>query len=153
VHCPRCQQRLQVPTPPQPLPPPAANKTVLGILPDTMSQPLLRREEPPPFPTKRFVQTTAFPPDPDAAPNRDVAVTVVGIVSCSFYLIFLILFWPAMVVSLVMGPIAWVMGSADLKGIRAGELQVEGKSFVLVGYICGIVSTILAIVTLVTCLL
>src|SRR5262249_40739616 len=94
------------------------------------------------------------PPEPeDLQPNRGVAVMVVGIVSCACYVLCLLIFWPALVVCLVTGPIAWVMGSQDLKGITGGELSGEGKSLVLTGYICGIVSTLLAIITLVPCLL
>jgi hypothetical protein len=78
---------------------------------------------------------------------------VVGIVSCFCYLLFLIFFWPALVACLVMGPIAWVMGSQDLNGIKERRIDPEGKSFVLTGYICGIVSTLLALITLLTCLL
>jgi hypothetical protein len=78
---------------------------------------------------------------------------VVGIISSACYLLCLLLFWPSLIISLVMGLIAWIMGSQDLQGIQSGELDSEGKSFVLAGYICGMVATILSIITLVTCLL
>jgi hypothetical protein len=86
-------------------------------------------------------------------PNRGIGIMVVGIVSCFCFILCLLLFWPSLVICLVTGPIAWVMGSQDLKGIQNRSLSPEGKSFVLAGYICGIVSTILAVVTLVSCLL
>ena len=42
---------------------------------------------------------------------------------------------------------AWVMGSGDLKKIKAGQMDPEGESSTRIGYILGIVGTVLMIIT------
>ncbi len=144
TYCRRCNQKLKIPGQP---PPPPTNKTVLA-----------RQEQSPadnpflvepirtvPQPWDRTSRSRAGPTE-GLPPNRGVAVMVVGIISSACYLLCLLLFWPALIISLVMGLIAWVMGGQDLQGIKNGELDSEGKSFVLAGYICGMVTTILSII-------
>ena len=41
---------------------------------------------------------------------------------------------------------AWVMGSGDLKKIKAGQMDPEGESSTRIGYILGIVTTVLMII-------
>ena len=50
-------------------------------------------------------------------------------------IISLLICWP------VLGPIAWIMGNADLKEIRAGRMDPEGENYTNTGRICGIVAT------------
>ncbi len=160
--CPSCGQRLQVPAPPPPNktvlgePLPAPNKTILGN-----PEPEIRVAKPAspsghaPGPERHAADAFAFdePTSARLPANRGVAIMVVGIISAACYVLCLLIFWPALVVCLVMGPIAWIMGSQDLSAIRRQRLSPEGSAFVLTGYICGIVSTALAGITLVTCLL
>jgi hypothetical protein len=139
VFCPVCMAKIRiVPKPVRPPPPPPPPKTLL-----VTSEPIPGRFGPQSIPEGI--------PVPSLPANRGVAIMVLGIVSCFCYITVLLLFWPALVVCLVLGPLAWIMGSQDLKAIQRGELSQEGQSFVLSGYICGIVSTILTIVTLVSC--
>jgi len=49
----------------------------------------------------------------------------------------------------ILGPIAWIMGNNDLKGIRAGQMDPEGESLTNIGRILGMVATILTIVAVV----
>jgi hypothetical protein len=44
------------------------------------------------------------------------------------------------------GPVAWFMGSADLKEMAAGRMDPEGEGQTRAGMILGIVSTILALI-------
>ncbi len=53
----------------------------------------------------------------------------------------------------VFAPIAWVMGSSDLKAIAAGRMDREGEGMTRAGYILGIIGTILLILgILLSCL-
>ncbi len=71
-------------------------------------------------------------------PHRGGTIMVLGILS--FF-----------VAGLILGPIAWVMGNADLKEIRAGRMDPEGESQTNTGRVCGMISTILHLVGLVGC--
>lgn len=44
---------------------------------------------------------------------------------------------------------AWLMGGADMKKIRAGQMDPEGQNLTQVGYILGIIGSILFALTLV----
>jgi hypothetical protein len=48
-------------------------------------------------------------------------------------------------VPFILGPIAWIMGTNDLKEIRAGRMDPEGESLTDAGRICGMIATILSI--------
>ena len=52
-------------------------------------------------------------------------------------------------IGLVTGIIAWKMGGADLKKIDAGRMDPEGRSMTQIGYILGIIGTILNAIGLV----
>ncbi len=43
-----------------------------------------------------------------------------------------------------LGIVAWVMGAADLKAIRAGTMDPAGQSMTQAGMVCGIISVVLA---------
>jgi predicted Zn finger-like uncharacterized protein len=73
-------------------------------------------------------------------PHRGAAVLVLGILSV------------VGVASVITGPIAWSMGSHDLKEIRAGRMDPEGEGMTNAGRICGIIGTVLGILALVCCL-
>jgi hypothetical protein len=54
----------------------------------------------------------------------------------------------------LLGPVAWTLGSWDLREIREGRMDPEGTSMTQTGQVCGIVATVLLIVgALVFCLL
>ena len=62
-------------------------------------------------------------------PHRSGAVLALGILG--------------LVVCLICGIIAWVMGSGDLREMRAGRMDRSGESMTRAGMICGIVSVII----------
>jgi len=68
-------------------------------------------------------------------PHRGGAVLALGILG--------------LVVCFICGIIAWAMGSADLREMRAGRMDRSGEGLTNAGKICGIVATILAVVGLV----
>jgi hypothetical protein len=83
----------------------------------------------------------------DCEPHRGNVILVLGI--CS------LVFLPCayLMVGVVLGAIAWVMGNRDIKKIRAGTMDPEGESVTNAGRICGIVGvSINAFVGLLFCL-
>jgi hypothetical protein len=53
-------------------------------------------------------------------------------------------------IGLVLGIVAWVMGSTDLAAMRAGRMDPEGESQTNAGRICGIIATVLhGVITLI----
>jgi len=49
----------------------------------------------------------------------------------------------------VFGIVAWVMGSGDLKEMDAGTMDPSGRGMTQAGKICGMIATILMIISLV----
>ena len=66
-------------------------------------------------------------------PHRGAAVLTVGLLS-------LVLWFCAP----VLGPVAWLMGYADLKQMRAGQMDPSGEGMTQAGMVLGMVMTILA---------
>jgi hypothetical protein len=74
-------------------------------------------------------------------PHRGLIVLTLGILS-----IFLVgAGW-------VLGPIAWILGSRDLKAMRNGEMDPGGEGWTHAGWLCGMVMTIIHIVGIVAML-
>jgi hypothetical protein len=71
-------------------------------------------------------------------PHRGQLIMILGILS--FF-----------VAGLILGPIAWILGTNDLKAIRAGRMDPEGESQTNTGRICGMISTILHLCGIVLC--
>jgi hypothetical protein len=69
----------------------------------------------------------------DYAPHRGTMILVFGILSL-------------VVLPIVFGPIAWIMGNQDMAEIRAGRMDPEGEGSTNAGRVCGIIGTILGIV-------
>jgi hypothetical protein len=98
-------------------------------------------DEPPPSPRGR----RRFDDDYDndiglrrsTMPHRGAAVLTLGILSIVIPFC-----------NPILGPIAWVMGHADLKQIRAGYMDPTGEGMTQAGMIIGMVMTILSAVVL-----
>jgi predicted Zn finger-like uncharacterized protein len=67
------------------------------------------------------------------APHRGTTILVLGILS--FFCL-----------TPIFGPMAWVMGSKDLKEMRARRMDRSGEGLTNAGRICGIISTILFLI-------
>jgi len=65
-------------------------------------------------------------------PHRGVMILVFGILG--------------FVVCVIFGIVAWVMGKSDLDKMKRGVMDREGETLTKVGYILGMVATILAVV-------
>ena len=68
-------------------------------------------------------------------PHRGTLILVLGILS--------------LVVCAPLGIAAWVMGANDLKEMDAGTMDPSGRGTTQAGKICGIIGTILLIVSLI----
>ncbi len=90
-----------------------------------------------------------FPPPPATPPiqpgpmtgmraHRGVLILVLGILG--------------LVVCLICGIIAWVMGSADIREMESGRMDPSGLGLTKAGKICGIVSVALNVLLLVVLL-
>ena len=64
-------------------------------------------------------------------PHRGVLILVFGILGITVCGIF--------------GPIAWIMGNADLNEIRAGTMDPSGEQLTNIGRILGMIGTILIV--------
>jgi hypothetical protein len=47
---------------------------------------------------------------------------------------------------IILGPIAWYLGTQDMKKIRAGTMDPEGESQTNIGRICGMIGTGIGVV-------
>jgi hypothetical protein len=76
-----------------------------------------------------------FAPDRrrDLQPHRATVILVLGILSIVLPII-----------SLILGPLAWALGSSDLRSMKAGRMDPSGEGMTRAGYICGIVGTCFA---------
>jgi hypothetical protein len=70
----------------------------------------------------------------DLLPHRGSTVLTLGVLA---------LVIPCL--SIILGPIAWIMGNQDLMEIHAGRMDPEGESSTNAGRICGIIATVLGI--------
>ena len=73
----------------------------------------------------------------DLKPHRGSLILILGILS--------------IVVCGFLGPVAWIMGSSDLKEIRAGRMDAEGEGTTNAGRICGIIGTFVQLVIPLCC--
>ncbi len=70
----------------------------------------------------------------DAAPHRAGTVLTLGILSL-------------VCLPIIFGPLAWTMGNNDLKEMKAGRMDRSGEGMTRAGKICGIIATVLMIVS------
>jgi predicted Zn finger-like uncharacterized protein len=73
----------------------------------------------------------------DLTPHRGTLILVLGILS--------------IVVCGFLGPVAWIMGSNDLRQMRAGRMDPDGKGITNGGRICGIIGTFVQLVIPLCC--
>jgi hypothetical protein len=72
-------------------------------------------------------------------PHRGTIILVLGILS--------------LIICAPLGIAAWIMGSGDLKEIDGGTMDPAGRSLTQAGKICGIIATILMIISAVVVIL
>jgi hypothetical protein len=163
VSCPQCERKLRVPDEliSKLVKCPTCGTTftaeVGGAAPPPLSvqpreEPSWREEEDlPPRPSaqpRRREADDYDEDDYDDYPRRPRTVHRVGMAPHRGTLI-LVLGILGLVVCGLLAPIAWVMGNTDLQEIRAGRMDPEGEATTNAGRICGMIGTILIIVSLV----
>jgi hypothetical protein len=74
-------------------------------------------------------------------PHRGSAILTIGILA----LVSLIVCVP----SVILGPIAWSMGSSDVALMRIGRMDRTGEGATIAGQTCGMIATILGIIGIV----
>ncbi|WP_069165509.1 DUF4190 domain-containing protein [Nocardia altamirensis] len=75
---------------------------------------------------------SAYGPPPDHPQATTILIIgILGLVFCQ-----------------ILGPVAWVMGKKALNEIDASGGTIGGRTNVMVGYVCGIISTCLIVVSL-----
>jgi|CXWL01.1.fsa_nt_gi hypothetical protein len=103
-----------------------------------MSEPFAPPPPPPPSipPPPPIGGDYGAPPAPPPPPtgggngsNRAITALVLGILS--------------LVCCQILGPVAWFLGSAELKAIKAGTAPAAGEGVAKAGWILGIVGTVL----------
>jgi hypothetical protein len=158
VTCPSCQRKLQAPESilGQDVQCPSCGATFVAavVAPPPRVQPVPRDSERPAPGGRRGRAADDYgldddrggregwrPPPREALPpgqrlpHRGAAVLTLGILA----LVSLVICVP----SLILGPIAWVMGSNDLILIRSGRMDRSGEGLTAGGQTCGIIATIL----------
>lgn len=65
--------------------------------------------------------------------HNGVTVLVLGILS-------LVIGWFCMV-GVILGPIAWAMGSSELSALKRGEIDPDAHGMIMAGYVLGIIGT------------
>lgn len=74
---------------------------------------------------------TPYSPPPAVRPHRGTLILVFGILG--------------LVVCVIFGIIAWVMGNSDLRLMQAGYMDRSGEGMTQAGRICGIISVVLVV--------
>jgi hypothetical protein len=157
INCPSCQRRLQVPDAliGQDVQCPTCGATFVAALGGRAAAPAERLPEEKPTidlpaedggrPRRRRPEDDYGDYDDDdyyrrrrrrdLAPHRGAIILTLGILSLVIAC-----------VGIILGPIAWAMGSTDLVEMRAGRMDPEGEGITTAGRICGIIGTILNLV-------
>ena len=73
----------------------------------------------------------------DSVPDRGGVVLSLGIVSLACLFV-----WCAPI-GVILGLTAWIMGQSDLRKIKSGQMDVNGRGMTQAGWICGILGTLL----------
>jgi predicted Zn finger-like uncharacterized protein len=170
VECPSCGQKLKVPDnlagkkvrcskcqgtfmagAPEPPPPPVEDRF-------TADEPEGDYEERPARRKKRRRDEDDFAPERGAGnPGRGGMVMSFGIISIVLFAVSLIVGFGGSfiipfagfcipvfdIIGLVLGILAWTMGSGDLKKIRAGRISRSAEGNTRVGFVTGIIGTVL----------
>lgn len=176
VRCPMCNHTFDSPTEPEPpavpfrapqdlpldltldepsSPPPVPSSRAPGLFGATewtpsSEQPPTSAEAAPHRSGKRFGQDVPnlrrLGPRRDAEPDRGVVVLSLGIVSLA-----LILIWCATPLGAILGLVAWIMGQADLRKMKRGQMDDQNRGMTQAGWICGILGTLLNGLVMLSC--
>lgn len=149
VTCPQCQRQLRVPDEligrAVKCPSCLQQFTAVAAVPEPLVPPGVERTEPA---AERPVDEVDVvdehgemrrPVRRDAAPHRGALILTLGVLSivcCGGFLL---------------GPIAWIMGNADISEMQEGRMDPEGEGLTNAGRICGMVGTAKGLLELFSC--
>ncbi len=94
-------------------------------------------DEPEPAPRRRRRDDDDDYDRPPLLPHRGGSILAMGIIAFFCF-------------GIILGPIAWIQGSNDLRAMREGRMDRSGEGQTRAGMICGIIATVLAIIVIVT---
>jgi predicted Zn finger-like uncharacterized protein len=77
-------------------------------------------------------------PRRDAEPDRGAVVLALGIISLAGVVIYC-----AAPLWAILGLVAWIMGQSDLRKMKSGLMDDNGRSMTQAGWICGIIGVVL----------
>jgi hypothetical protein len=92
-------------------------------------------------------------PRRDAEPDRGTLVLSLGIISLAGILAWCIPFLGFIMVPVcaILGLAAWIMGQIDLRKMKRGLMDDQGRGMTKAGWICGILGTILNCLLMLSC--
>ncbi len=82
------------------------------------------------------------------APHRGGMILAFGIVSLVSFVLAPVV-GVTIVLPLVFGPLAWLMGNSDMTEIRAGRMDPSGEGMIQTGRVMGIISTVISVVAVI----
>jgi len=85
-------------------------------------------------------------PRRDAEPDRGAVVLTLGIISVAGTIIYC-----AAPLWSILGLVAWIMGQSDLRKMKRGQMDDNGRSLTQAGWICGILGVVLNSLITLTC--
>ncbi|MGH7223974.1 MAG: MJ0042-type zinc finger domain-containing protein [Gemmataceae bacterium] len=85
-------------------------------------------------------------PRRDAEPDRGAVVLTLGIVSLAGTIIYC-----AAPLWAILGLVAWIMGQADLRKMKKGQMDDNGRGMTQAGWICGILGVVFNGLLILTC--
>jgi predicted Zn finger-like uncharacterized protein len=95
--------------------------------------------------TRNEFELPGTPVRRDCEPHRGTTVLVMGVMS-------LIAMWIGCgPIGIVLGAIGWWMGQGDMKKIRTGAMDPDGKGTTQAGWICSIIGTLLSLLMTLAC--
>lgn len=77
-------------------------------------------------------------PRRDAEPDRGAIVLSLGIISLATVMV-----WCVAPLGAILGLVAWIMGQTDLRKMKSGQMDDQGRGMTQAGWICGILGLVL----------
>jgi hypothetical protein len=154
VKCPGCKETFtaQVEAQSAPPPPPAREEIVEKPRKKAAPPPEEEEEEAPRPAKRRAAEVVDDDEDEERpsrrsrrgggamAPHRGQLILILGIASLAGSVI-------VGALSFFIGPVAWYLANVDLKAMNEGRMDPEGRSNTQIGKVCGIIATVLLILS------
>jgi predicted Zn finger-like uncharacterized protein len=152
VKCPGCKETFTAQVEAQSAPPPAAEEIVEKPRKKPAPPPEEEEDEAPRPAKRRPAEVVDDDEDEERpsrrsrrggssmAPHRGQLILILGIASLAGSII-------VGALAFFIGPVAWYLGNVDLKAMNEGRMDPEGRGNTQIGKICGIIATVLLILS------